>query len=252
MLLPALGKAKAKAQGISCLNNLRQMGLAWVLYVGDNQDRIPPNAANDSCSRTTEWVRGWLRFASDHPDNTNTVFLTESSLGPHLANLDVWRCPSDPSTTRGGNSRGLLRKRVRSASMNAFMDGSTLQYPNEPWVVFRKATDIPAPTQMWVLLDERLDSINNGFFVPPVKGVFTQDTAKYAWSDVPGSYHNGACGLNFADGHSEIHPWRDTRTKPPVKPGVEIARNFDNATPSPGNQDAYWLGIRSTVLKNQP
>jgi hypothetical protein len=133
--------------------------------------------------------------------------------------------------------------------MNAFMDGSSILYPNDPWVSFRKTTDIPAPAQMWVLLDERLDSINNGFFVPPVHGIFPYQPENLAMGDIPARYHNGAGALNFADGDSEIRVWRDSRTKPPVKPGVEISRSFDNSTKMPGNQDAYWLGIRSTILK---
>jgi prepilin-type N-terminal cleavage/methylation domain-containing protein len=99
MLLPALSKAKTKAQGIQCLSHLRQMGLAWVIYAGDNQDRIPPNAGMDPYSRATEWVRGWLRFATDHAHNTNVLFLNDSSLGPYVSSLGVWRCPADKSTT---------------------------------------------------------------------------------------------------------------------------------------------------------
>src|SRR5215831_479896 len=95
ILLPALGKAKTKAQGIQCLSNLRQMGLAWIMYA-DDHDRIPPNNLNASDPGKT-WVRGWLDYATPVPDNTNTVYLMTSLLWPYLTSLEVWRCPADKS-----------------------------------------------------------------------------------------------------------------------------------------------------------
>src|SRR5262245_45188943 len=92
MLLPALGKAKAKAQGIQCLSNLRQMGLGWIMYA-DDFDRIPPNNLNASDPAKT-WVRGWMDYSTSVPDNTNTVYLMTSHLWPYLKSLEVWRCPA--------------------------------------------------------------------------------------------------------------------------------------------------------------
>ena len=117
MLLPALGKTKTKAQGIYCLNNLKQMGLAWVMYAGDNDDRIPPNDAAANYDRDRNWVRGSLDL-NNHPDNTNTVFLTDSLLGSYVSySLGVWKCPGDNSTSTHG---GQVYPRVRSRAMNAY------------------------------------------------------------------------------------------------------------------------------------
>src|SRR5262245_6089389 len=109
MLLPALGKAKAKAQGIQCLNNLKQMGLAWIMYAGDNDDRVVPNDV-DPYDRNRNWVRGFLKLES-FSDNTNTVFLTDSLLAPFGASsLGIWKCPGDKSTSKHG---GKVYPRVR-------------------------------------------------------------------------------------------------------------------------------------------
>src|ERR1043166_8042242 len=120
MLLPALAKAKQKAQGIHCMSNLRQMALAWLLYGGDNDDGVPPNedGAQSRYRNNTNylWVRGWLQYGTSTPDNTNTLFLKTSHLAPYLNSLGVWKCPADKSTSKHG---GATYPRVRSCSMNA-------------------------------------------------------------------------------------------------------------------------------------
>src|SRR5688572_8810945 len=93
MLLPALGRAKTKAQGISCLNNLRQMGLAWVMYAADNHDWVAPNDILSPYDRDRNWARGRLDL-NNISDNTNTVFLTDSLLASYVnSSLGVWKCP---------------------------------------------------------------------------------------------------------------------------------------------------------------
>ena len=99
----------------------------------------------------------------------------------------------------------------------------------------------PGPAMTWVLLDEREDSINDGYFVVDMMGHRDRPTA---WKivDYPASYHNRAGGLSFADGHSEIKKWRDPRTTPKIRKGVLLPLDV----PSPNNQDVLWLQERSS------
>ena len=242
LLLPVLGKAKAKAQGIQCLSNLRQMGLAWLIYADDN-DRIPPNNLNATDPSKT-WVRGWLDYASPVPDNTNTVYLMTSHLWPYLNSLVVWRCPADHSMSRHG---GKLYSRVRSVSMNNWLNSDGPWQNENQFKVIRRISDMvePAPSKTFVVLDEREDRINNGFFVVDMAGYSPQRPTQLNLVDFPASYHNGAGGLSFADGHAEIRRWMDPRTKPPITKG----RDLELITASPGNRDVTWLQERATGLK---
>jgi prepilin-type N-terminal cleavage/methylation domain-containing protein len=247
MLLPALGKAKTKAQGIYCLNNLRQMGLAWVMYAGDNDDRVVPNDVLATYDRDRNWVRGRLDL-DNISDNTNTVFLSDSLLAAYGASsLGIWKCPGDKSTSKHG---GKVYPRVRSIAMNSYFN--PYAYPPDtgfpgPLKLFGKIGDMPTPSGIWVVIDEREDSINNGHFGHCMEGIYPRNPSQFGWINWPANYHNGASGLNFADGHSEIRKWRDPRTTPPK--GKAVHGFFDAPIRSPNNEDSYWLGVRSTVLK---
>jgi prepilin-type N-terminal cleavage/methylation domain-containing protein/prepilin-type processing-associated H-X9-DG protein len=235
LLLPALSRAKTKAQGIQCLNNLKQFGIAWTLYNGDYSERVPPNIAGDD---PKSWVRGWLdpwKTSSSNPDNTNTLYLTQSLLLPYLGNaLGLWRCPADRS--------GL----VRSVSMNCWLncDVSPDGFDGLPPVykIVRRASDMtaPAPSQTFVFVEERSDSINDGYFVV----VMYRRVPNATLVNYPSSYHNGTGNLAFADGHTESHRWRDLRTNPPMRQGVNLP-----LASSPNNADVAWLQERTTGLK---
>ncbi|MBI4658873.1 MAG: type II secretion system protein [Verrucomicrobia bacterium] len=240
LLLPVLSKSKTKAQGIQCLNNLKQFGLAWTLYSDDHGDRVPPN--NDNGPNT--WVRGWLDPWKTTPDNTNTLYLTGSLLAPYLGNsLAIWRCPADRSTSlHSGRNLPL----VRSVSMNCWLncDKSPDDYLGLPkaYKIIRRVSDMtdPAPSQTFVLLEERADSINDAYFAIPMgfKG------SQAIQVNYPVSYHNGAGSLSFADGHAESRKWRDPRTNPLLRRDVYLERR-----PSPNNSDVAWLQDRTTGLK---
>jgi prepilin-type N-terminal cleavage/methylation domain-containing protein len=244
MLLPALSKAKTKAQGIGCLNNLKQMGVAWTMYALDNTDRIPPNNGDDQGGfipgvtpyYPNTWCAGWLEF-NGTPDNTNVLYLKRSHIYPYLTSLDVWRCPADHSVSKYG---GQTLPRVRSMSMSAWMNVSSPWNSASQFKVLRRLSDFinPGPAKTWVLIDERQESINDAFFVVTMN----QRGAGCYIVDFPASYHNGAGGLNFADGHSEIHKWLDPRTIPPLKDNFNLQLNI----PSPNNQDVAWLQDRTT------
>jgi len=249
MLLPALGKTKTKGQGIYCLNNLKQMGLAWVMYAGDNDDRVVPNDS-DPYDRNRNWVRGWLDLKNS-PDNTNTIFLTDSLLASYGASsLGIWKCPGDKSTSKHG---GKVYPRVRSVSMNPYFNDFDYPPPDSkfpgPHKLFRKIGDMtdPSPSGIWVVIDEREESINNGHFMNCMDGIYPRNPSQFGWINWPANYHNGASGLNFGDGHSEIRKWRDLRTTPPK--GKAVSGINLVSIPSPKNEDAYWLGVRTTGLR---
>ncbi len=247
MLLPALNKAKTKAQGIACLNNLKQMGTSWGMYALDNLDRIPPNNGNDQSGFIPgvtpfyphTWCAGWLEF-NGTPDNTNVLYLMRSHIYPNLKSLAVWHCPADPSVAKFGPT---TLPRVRSMSMNCWLNADGPWNGATQYKVMRRLSDFvnPSPAMTWVLIDERQESINDGYFVVTMN----QQGAGCYIVDFPACYHNGAGGLNFADGHSEIHKWRDGRTTPPARNNFNLQLNI----PSPNNQDIAWLQARSTGLK---
>lgn len=242
MLLPALSKAKAKAQGIMCMNNHRQLLLGWRMYVDDFNDRLPFVKHGPSA-----WMDGWLDYDGNNASNWDpTVDLERSPLWPYCGGShSIFKCPSDRSAV---TLRGQRMPRVRSMSMLNWMGGRGEGRPmgwSEPnvWRIYRTYAEIidPGPSQTFVFLDEREDSINDGMFVVDMDG-FPNEPQRWRIVDIPASYHAGAGGLSFADGHSEIRRWQDPRTMPPLTPGQIIP--FDN--PSPNNRDILWMQERST------
>ena len=238
LLLPALGKAKIKAQGIYCLNNLKTMQLAWIMYTHDNNDTIPGNLW--SMNGPFNWVSGWLNFADNNADNTNILLILDpkfAQLGLYTRIAGAYKCPADKIMVKNG---GALRPRVRSISMNGWM-GPNAPAWNPGYTTFTKTaqlTELP-PTQALVYLDEREDSIDDGYYaIDMTKG------AGAILVNFPGSFHNGAGGLTFADGHCEIHHWLDPRTRPPFKTGQK--REFTNMKDNP---DLLWLQDHATSPK---
>jgi len=240
MLLPALAKSKAKAEGIKCLNNSKQLMLAWALYSGDYNDAICRTAGLDSLVSVAsptknyplnQWCMGTMDSA---PSWTNTILIMDSLLFKYVNSLETYKCPRDRHTTKGPYGGGGVPT-VRSMSMNAWMnpinawsaDNSKGPHPVRN---FRIQSAILNPSATWVTLDENPASINDGWFVC--------DPVASAWVDIPATYHNGAGGLAYADGHSEIKKWRD--------PGI-LAKNADiGAAPKDGKRDLIWLQDRST------
>lgn len=249
MLLPALSKAKAKAQGIACLNNTKQLALAWHLYVDDNQDRLTGNldggdAQGGLANAPRTWCVGWLDL-SGRTDNTNTTLLLASQLGRYSVNPGIYRCPAD--TARHFGLRG--PPRVRSVSMNAYVGDRGGPYSSGYWQ-FRKLSQVvrPAPSKTWLFVDEREDSINDGWFAVSMDNYDPSNPAGDVIVDYPASYHNRACGFSFVDGHSEIRKWQDGRTIPPLRIGQLLALG----AASPRNPDVGWMQERSSSKVNNP
>jgi len=215
LLLPAMGKAKAKAQGIACLSNTRQLGYAWTLYAGDHEDRLPYNLA-DTASRTNiNWTSG-VMSTDMNPDNTNTATITDASLGAYAnRSTAVYRCPSDFVLSKVQREAGWTA-RVRSYSMNAMIgdagpvSAAGTNVNNPGYVQFFKMTAIPEPAQIFVFLDEHPVSIDDGYFV--------NRASEHQWHDLPASYHDSSAAFSFADGHARMKRWVVASTKAPLNP----------------------------------
>ena len=214
MILPALGKAKQKTQGVYCLNNTRQLMIAWNMYAHDANDKLVPSyhggdaqGGNFDPKIGPGWCEGWEDWTLS-TDNTNIAFLVSdrySRLGQYIAgNKNIFKCPADTYMSGTQRQRGWAG-RVRSISGNIGIgDGNAEQGPwDGAYRHIKKYSDFlyPGPDQTWVYLDEHPDSINDaGYFNPHA----------WSWIDMPGTYHNGACGFAMADGHSEIHKWKSS------------------------------------------
>jgi prepilin-type N-terminal cleavage/methylation domain-containing protein/prepilin-type processing-associated H-X9-DG protein len=229
LLLPALGKAKLKAQGIMCMNNTHQLMLAVHLYSGDNREYFPMNVhggvaqsgvpISQAPGSYYPWVMGWLDWDLGLPAGavTNTLYLTSdnySVLAKYAAHSQkVFKCPADNRLDRDQAQRGWT-ERVRSVSMNGAV-GVGNKAATDGLLncekIFAKTTDVnrPTPANLWVFVDEHPDSINDGAFFNAQRNP--------EWIDLPANLHNGACGFAFADGHSEIHKWHASVLKYPVR-----------------------------------
>ncbi|HEY5910570.1 MAG TPA: type II secretion system protein [Verrucomicrobiae bacterium] len=250
MLLPALARAKLKAQGIQCMNNGKQMMTAWRLYVDDHADKVP-----SAWGGPGDWMPGNSMSWTGNPiiDGNNSYnwdveTLKRSPLWPFCGNnAGIWRCPADdkyPCIAAAGPFKGQSFPRVRSMSMLSWFNGIDADDPGlggSGWLKYRKMTQVlkPGPSMTILFLDERCDSINDGEWCTSMYG-WPDGPSQWKLIDFPGSYHGGAGGISFVDGHSEIHKWRDARTTPPV------GRVFNLNIPSPNNLDVYWMMEHST------
>ena len=255
LVLPALGKAKQKAQQIHCLNNHKQLLLSWTLYAGENQDRIPYSMSRTRNSAA--WCTGYQDFDGSNRSNWDVEYdLKNSPLWRYAGNsLGIFRCPSELSTVipTTGPLKGQRVRRVRSMAMSAWMGGIDGEFyysqapgiSSPPWRLHRNLNDLhdPGPSGLIVFSDQREDQNGypnlffdmTGFPDRPEQTQFNNDLVPF--------YHSGGTSYSFADGHSEIHHWVDPRTKIPLKKnGVQ---NF-GLLPQPNNRDIVWLQHHAT------
>ncbi|HXB60009.1 MAG TPA: prepilin-type N-terminal cleavage/methylation domain-containing protein [Candidatus Acidoferrales bacterium] len=241
ILLPVLARAKVRAYGISCVNNLRQLSVAWTLYSNENNDWIVQSGQNSTTTYPiptqylpgnpqANWVLGAVNAAAGSAA-TNLAFIENGLLYPYVNNVAVYKCPADQKKVLGALT-------VRSMSMNAWMN------PLETWNdvigyigtarcrVFRRQNELvgPRPDMAWLFIDENPNSINDGWFV-------CDPNNNNMWYDVPATYHDNAGGLSYADGHAEIKVWRD--------PNVLDAKG-NNVPRDPSCPDLSWLQQRSS------
>jgi len=252
LLLPALARAKQKAKAIQCISDRKQVILAAVMYADDNQDHWVPNQPG----QVPGWTAGNMDWNPGNGDNTNfnkLVDKTVSVMGPYIKNYLCFHCPSDASFVAGEGPR------VRSISMSqAVGTRSTGQAVNGQWLggndignaaqttwrTYGRSSDMvsPTPSLLWVFADEHPDSINDAMLA--VQMAFTGPFATII--DYPASYHNGAGGFAFADGHAEIHKWVGRTIQPPLvysgSPPSEHSNPAGDSAP-----DVMWLQQRTSA-----
>jgi prepilin-type N-terminal cleavage/methylation domain-containing protein/prepilin-type processing-associated H-X9-DG protein len=256
MLLPALGRAKQKAQGIGCINNLKQLAMAWHLYSTDFNDRIANNygvaetqAAIDQ-NVLDNWVNNVMTWGASagtlDRSVTNNEWVKNGVLGKYTAGaIGVYKCPADGYLS-SIQSRNGFRQRNRSLSMNSiFGRFSIVQNSSDPtfkgqnwgfpqYSQFLKQSQVPRAAKTWLTIDEHPDSINDGYFI-------NNPDLNY-WQDLPASYHGGACGFSFADAHAEVKKWKSSASIfPKVQFSYPATRNFDAA----GKLDFAWYKERT-------
>jgi len=243
LLLPALNLAKEKARGTTCMSNNKQLGLGWLLYADDNNGVLVKNQPFTSGSISGCWVGGWLSFSANNTDNTNITFLMDGTLGSYVSrNIGVYKCPADIYTAA---QLGGKMPRVRSNSMNGYCVGygygntTVSAWSDSPnCLQYNKVSDInrPTPAELWVFVDEHPDSINDGFII-------IGSNNPNSWvNDLPASYHNRACGFGFADGHAEIHKWRESQTCARV-----TQNSHGNYPAAPNSLDLKWTLAHATA-----
>jgi prepilin-type N-terminal cleavage/methylation domain-containing protein/prepilin-type processing-associated H-X9-DG protein len=259
LLLPALGRAKAKGQGIVCLSNTKQLALAWLGYTGDFNEKVANNYGvgetitainNKAFDNWVNNVMSWGVGADvDLVSITNTAWVVNGVLGPYTAGaVGVYKCPADNYLKPDQAKAGFIR-RNRSLSMNSmFGRFSTSTDPNADPTVrglhwggteyrqFLKTTQVPRPSGTWLTIDEHPDTINDGFFI--------NSPGDTSWNDIPASYHNDACGFSFADGHSEIKKWKSATSVYSVHFGDPGTKFFDAA----GRADFAWYLQRTGYI----
>jgi len=242
MLLPALARAKMKAQEAHCLNNEKQLALAWLLYCDDHDGTVPPDKASVGTGET--WVAGILSWSAGNQDNINTTYLADPQyalLSPYTSSsVGIYKCPGDRVECD-------LGPRVRSYSMNNMVNSAPTNVPatylnikpSLRYRVYQKTSAMinPGPSDIWVFIEEHADSINDGFF-----WVNMFNTS--AWEDLPASYHGSIGCLSFADGHAESRKWTDSSVS--GRPVAKVSYGQGSASANPTN-DLFWVQSHTTA-----
>jgi prepilin-type N-terminal cleavage/methylation domain-containing protein/prepilin-type processing-associated H-X9-DG protein len=249
LLLPALVKAKTKAQGIMCLNNNKQLMLAWRMYGEEQNDRLVAAMNIPWQPFRTNWFTGGLNYNAGNPSNYDiNQDMVNSPLWPYCGkSRGIFKCPADMAMVDNGS--GVKVPRVRSNSMSqVFGTGEWLDYSiptsgqQTVWRIYDKLSAIARPAQTWVLMDEHPDSINDAALAVSCTQA---DTTGAKIIDFPANYHNGACGIAFSDGHAEMHKWRNS----PLKDAAVEYNDYLALNVSAGAswRDISWLASVTTV-----
>jgi prepilin-type N-terminal cleavage/methylation domain-containing protein/prepilin-type processing-associated H-X9-DG protein len=248
MLLPVLSRAKARAYAVNCLNDVKQLQLAWHLYADENREFIPGNdwqseaGAGGNARGNLNWLTGWLDpRQANNTDNTNSLLLLDpqwSSLGNYVASAKVYRCPASRVTAMEGAAYYPL---ARTLSMSGWM-GYNSTILNQGYQLFRKTTALAqlSASDALVFVEERDDSIDDGYFAI--------DMVASQLVNFPSAFHGGAGAVTFADGHSEIHRWRSPEVLAAQQSGVPTVKH-EYQPVAANNPDLAWLRAHATNLE---
>ena len=219
LLLPALAKAKEKAITSSCLNNLKQLQLCYIMYMGDNGDRVVLNHATSVASLNDSWVLGNAKT------DTSTTNIQNGYLFPYNTSVKIYVCPADKSLTEPSMTSPTGVPRTRSYSIDYVLGGDS----TVPYQILKGAqVVVPPTTRKSVFWDEDSRSIDNGAF-----GIRPPGT--WQWWNLPASRHSLGCTMSFFDGHAEYWKWRGTSVLAlgVPDPGVGVGMNVSAPTGDP-------------------
>jgi len=235
------------------MNNGHQMVLGWSMYADDNVGNLVYNRDGTGAGKSLGnecWVGGWLDLTANNTDNTNLNYLMTHDerpfqpfsycgyLGVYIKNPAAFKCPADHVLVTEGSQ---LLPRARSYSMNNYVGAESRTWTSPSrFTLFKKSQQITSPANLFVYLDERSDSINDGWYA-------SDPDTLYQVIDFPADYHGNAAGYGFADGHSEIHRFRDSRTTPPFNPnGIPLNVNLN------GDHDVFWMAQHAAGVAQYP
>jgi len=228
MLLPALGKAKERACGVHCMNNLKQLQVCYLMYIGDNGDRLPPNSAIPTASLADAWVVGNPKV------DITTVNIENGVLFQYNRSVKIYVCCADKSLTLPSALAPNGQPRNRSYAIDYVLAGDAgLQY------VMYKASEVvtPPPVRKSVFWDEDPRSIDNGAF-----GI--KPAGSWVWWNLPASSHNKGCAMSYLDGHTEIWKWQDTSVLAIGQPQPPLGTGMNSPAPI-GDRDL--IRVQATV-----
>ncbi|MBI4658262.1 MAG: prepilin-type N-terminal cleavage/methylation domain-containing protein [Verrucomicrobia bacterium] len=242
MLLPALSKAKAKAGTTRCVNNLKQLTLAWIMYPDDHNDMLVKNWVGD----TRAWIDGTQAVGAGSPGMTNLNLIRQGKLYAYNTSVEIYRCPNDPPEKLGS----MMVARVRTYTMNGMMGGGDADDNrmygayDASWVQDPRARDFPprkkytainrpSPSKANVFVHESPRTIEDGYFA--VKGF------QNIWQNLPASTHGNGGTLSFADGHAEFWKW--------IEPETAKRKSWDEPGKRPADRDLVRFQKATATLE---
>jgi len=261
LLLPALSKAKTKTQGIMCMNNGNQLIKAMNMYTHDYNDFLPPNPDDGNMTAYYNWCCGSAGVGQSQEYNSDVLLDPKMNLlVPYTGgSTAIYHCPADkrPNKLYQGTDpakKGTKVPPARTFSMSQavgtnpytrgcrapvdgpWLDGNHTHTANKTWFCYGRLADMirPGPSSTFILVDEDATSLNDAAFAT----VGPKQPPLWSMPDGPGTYHNMACGFAFGDGHSEVHKWKDARTK------------WSYGGSRANDQDIWWISTHSSALVN--